>query len=332
MKDPWDTEVLSKIYQHHRKTKGDYIGGSGGKTSQCVVIFDIYWRKMSDCCFMVHHERARNEGRSKRPREQNVADGMEVENHSGTVSTSYATSNGVGSEDKMEVDPYLNQASHGDQLSGQNQKRNQKRNSSPKQVTDDSCESEDTEKGKPSNGSSSSQKHANIRQPQHQQESHRVQGDGNKSEVDGAGNPMNGSQKEGSSLTRAGPRIDDDQQSSASAVMKLSLPQHERIQHVEALDINYRSTPACLRLRESLLSRLQLVAPTGQIQVVSGLDVIISCFCLQDDIEGNVLSATHIVCVRTLFDTNPRTPTSLTIFCLLRLIFREGGSKKKMRN
>eukprot|EP00536_Pseudo-nitzschia_multiseries_P007644 jgi/Psemu1/196088/e_gw1.181.26.1 len=60
----------------------------------------------------------------------------------------------------------------------------------------------------------------------------------------------------------------DDQQCSASNVQTLTLPQHERIQHVEPLDINYRSTPASLKLRDVLISRLGLISPTGRIQVI----------------------------------------------------------------
>ena len=212
---------------------------------------------------MVRHDIiARSEGRSKRPREQAVPVGMQVENQPNTNASSYAMSNGGGSDDKMDVESCSNQATNGDRTSGQSHKQNYSKNrSSPKQVTDDSCESEDTEKGKPSNDSYSSQGHADVRHPLHH---------GYAQQVNEAGNNINNSQKE-SVMKQAGPVMEDDQQSSASVVIKVSVPQHERIQHVEPLDINYRSTPSCVKLREALLSRLQLIAPTGRIQVVSHL-------------------------------------------------------------
>jgi hypothetical protein len=50
-----------------------------------------------------------------------------------------------------------------------------------------------------------------------------------------------------------------------------SLPQHEQIEQirpVEPMDISYSATPASLRLKGSLLSRLDAAIHTGRIQVV----------------------------------------------------------------
>lgn len=48
-----------------------------------------------------------------------------------------------------------------------------------------------------------------------------------------------------------------------------SLPQHKQIQSVEPLDISYCATPATLRLKDVLMSRLDAAVLTGRIQVVS---------------------------------------------------------------
>jgi hypothetical protein len=50
-----------------------------------------------------------------------------------------------------------------------------------------------------------------------------------------------------------------------------TLPQHQQPQprEVEPLDISYRYTHASLKLKETLLLRLSVAAPTGRIQVVS---------------------------------------------------------------
>lgn len=218
---------------------------------------------------MVHHEiRARSEGRAKRPREQSVAVGMEITNQPNTNETSNETSNSGGSDDQMEVESSLNQANDGDQLSEDSHKESYKDRSSPKQVTDDSCESEDTEKGKNPNDSCSLQGNANVRLPRHQLEHQHVQGGkGSRQQVHETGSNMNGFRKE-SLMKRTGPVMEDGQQSSVSTIRSPTLPQHERIQHVEPLDINYRSTPACLKLREVLVSRLRLIAPSGRIQVI----------------------------------------------------------------
>lgn len=76
------------------------------------------------------------------------------------------------------------------------------------------------------------------------------------------------------SLLRSGPVLEEEQQSSEHAVSgpssasNPSLPQHERIQEVEPLDISYCCTPATLQLKGVLVSRLSDVTPSGRIQVV----------------------------------------------------------------
>lgn len=49
---------------------------------------------------------------------------------------------------------------------------------------------------------------------------------------------------------------------------KLTLPLHERIRHVEPLDISYTSTPASENLKDVLIARLQDIYEFGRIQVV----------------------------------------------------------------
>jgi hypothetical protein len=77
------------------------------------------------------------------------------------------------------------------------------------------------------------------------------------------------------SLTRAGPSMQEGQQSSSNCTSGpgsesyKSLPQHERIQEVEALDISYQSTEGSLKMKAFLLSRLTDAAPSGRLQVVS---------------------------------------------------------------
>ncbi len=195
------------------------------------------------------------QARQKRPREQAVDSGMEVENPVDSNAQLHLNSNGGRGDYKMEVDSYSSAATNGDRSSGQSHKQNHKR-TSPKQVTDDSCESEDTEKGKPSHEGCSSPADDSDRHPQHEQgEAGATNGD----HVDKTGETTNDLHKE------------SDQQSSSSTDVKPSLPQHEQPQPVNPPDISYRSTPASLKLREALFSRLQLVAPTGRIQVVSDL-------------------------------------------------------------
>jgi hypothetical protein len=76
-------------------------------------------------------------------------------------------------------------------------------------------------------------------------------------------------------LTRTGPSMpqDEEQQSSSSgpgwSESYKTLPQHERIQEVEPLDISYQYTEGSLKMKSFLLSRLTGAAPTGRLQVVS---------------------------------------------------------------
>jgi len=49
---------------------------------------------------------------------------------------------------------------------------------------------------------------------------------------------------------------------------KLTLPQHERIRHVEPLDISYTSTAASENLRSALIARLRDIYEFGRIQVI----------------------------------------------------------------
>lgn len=224
---------------------------------------------------MVHHEiRARSEGRAKRPREQTVAAGMETGNQANENAASNMTSNGGCSDDKMEDEPCSNEATDEGRFSEESEKESFKNRNSPKQVTDDSCESEDTERGKPSNEGCYSQGNVDVRQPQHQLEHQHGQGEkGNRQKIHETGNNTSGFQNESDTVLV----MENDHQSSVSSIRSPTLPQHERIQHVEPLDINYRSTPACLKLREVLISRLRLIEPTGRIQVVSSFKSFIGC-------------------------------------------------------
>jgi hypothetical protein len=75
-------------------------------------------------------------------------------------------------------------------------------------------------------------------------------------------------------LKRSGPLLEEEQSSEQetagpSSQTNPTLAQHERIQQVEALDISYRCTPASLKLKGVLVSRLSEAAPSGRIQVVS---------------------------------------------------------------
>jgi hypothetical protein len=56
-----------------------------------------------------------------------------------------------------------------------------------------------------------------------------------------------------------------------------SLPQHEQIRPVEPMDINYCATPASIRLKDLLISRLDAAVHTGRIQVVSTIRALGSC-------------------------------------------------------
>jgi hypothetical protein len=86
------------------------------------------------------------------------------------------------------------------------------------------------------------------------------------------------------SLQRSGPVLEEEQQSSENASSgpcserNRTLPQHERIQEVEALDISYCCTPASLKLKAVLVSRLSDVSPSGRIQVVRSMNSLLSGF------------------------------------------------------
>lgn len=56
-----------------------------------------------------------------------------------------------------------------------------------------------------------------------------------------------------------------------------SCPQHEQIRPVDPMDISYCATPASLRLKDVLLSRLDAAVHTGRIQVVSTIVERESC-------------------------------------------------------
>lgn len=75
------------------------------------------------------------------------------------------------------------------------------------------------------------------------------------------------------SLQRSGPVLEQDRESGVetsgpSSESNKSLPQHERIQAVEPLDISYCCTPASLKLKGMLITRLSEVVNSGRIQVV----------------------------------------------------------------
>lgn len=76
-------------------------------------------------------------------------------------------------------------------------------------------------------------------------------------------------------LHRSGPVLEDEQNGDAgpsSSETKVTLPQHERIQEVEPLDISYVCTPASLKLKGVLVSRLIGATTSGRIQVVSCIE------------------------------------------------------------
>ena len=68
-------------------------------------------------------------------------------------------------------------------------------------------------------------------------------------------------------LQRSGPTLQEEQSSSADPTSE-SVPQHERLGEVEPLDISYVCTPATLKVKSLLLSRLSDSLPTGLLQVV----------------------------------------------------------------
>ena len=195
--------------------------------------------------------RARSDGRSKRPRDQPVPIGMKIANMPKPNATSI-----------QNIDENRSFSESYDKKSYDNRR-------SPKQVTDDSGESEDTEKGKLSNGGSSLQGKADVRQPQHQLEDQHIENSKLNQQHDQETRSNKKSFQQESTHNHDGSVMEDYQQSSASSVRDITLPQHETIERVEPLDISYRSTPACIELRAALMSRLRFVAPTGRIQVVS---------------------------------------------------------------
>jgi len=223
---------------------------------------------------MVHHDiRSRGEVKTKRSREQSqsggssgprLAVGMDVPN----TSDANTTTNSSEGDYKMDVESYSNHATDGERSSEDSHKERYTNINSHKEVTDESGESEDTEKGKSSNHGSSSEANRDMRQPQHQRNAKQeLKAANGQQQAHDTANGMKVCMEE-SMRKRAGTVTEDDQQCSASEIQSLTLPQHERIQHVEPLDINYRSTPASLKLREMLISRLDLIAPTGRIQVI----------------------------------------------------------------
>jgi hypothetical protein len=124
--------------------------------------------------------------------------------------------------------------------------------SSPRQVTDGSEMSEYGDR----------KATENIEKPQQDQQE----------KEDGNALP---SKRPSASLTRAGPSMQEEQQSSSNCTSGpgsesyKSLPQHERIQEVEPLDISYQYTEGSLKMKEFLISRLTDAAPSGRLQVVS---------------------------------------------------------------
>lgn len=72
------------------------------------------------------------------------------------------------------------------------------------------------------------------------------------------------------SLQRSGPTLQEEQSSSncTSGPASESVPQHEQLEEVEPLDISYICTPATLKVKSLLLSRLTDALPSGLLQVV----------------------------------------------------------------
>jgi hypothetical protein len=56
---------------------------------------------------------------------------------------------------------------------------------------------------------------------------------------------------------------------STSAAPRETIPQHQQFGEITAVDISYRYTPASIKLKDTLVSRLSMAFPTGMIQVVS---------------------------------------------------------------
>lgn len=217
---------------------------------------------MNDCCIMVHHEIRSIEQSRPTP-----GPGLSSETDVGSAQSkpNMATSSGRKEDDTMEVESHTSHGeAHESNGEGSSEERRNNSRMSLKQVTDDSCESEDTERGKDCCSGES----RNVRQPQHQVNQQQSSNSDGQQEGHPSGSGKEACKKQDSGLKRAGPVMEDDQQSSSNTEPP-TLPQHQRIQYVEPQDINYRSTPASLKLREVLLSRLHLIAPSGRIQVVS---------------------------------------------------------------
>ncbi|KAG7353807.1 leucine rich repeat LRR-containing protein [Nitzschia inconspicua] len=58
------------------------------------------------------------------------------------------------------------------------------------------------------------------------------------------------------------------EQLDVSSIATTTSPQHQQLRDINPVDISYRWTSASLKLRETLLSRLSISAPTGRIQVI----------------------------------------------------------------
>lgn len=72
------------------------------------------------------------------------------------------------------------------------------------------------------------------------------------------------------SLKRSGPVLKEEPGESACANnTQQSRPQHEQIQDVAPLDVSYCSTPASIKIKHILMSRLIEATPWARIQVVS---------------------------------------------------------------
>jgi len=251
-----------------------------------------------------HKIRTMKDGRAKRPRESSVLDnasdlpiGMDIISNSNSNnddcsnSSNNNSSNRNGSmmqndeEDNDDDDNSYNKMEL-DESSGRSPssqcENDIHKQSFPKQVTDDSCESEDTEKEKSSNECCSSEINSRYPRYQVQEQEQKLQKQkqhGTTTTSSQVNNNYNYNGTTGSDFVRGGSimnRIEskmdeeeedgNDQQSLIKS--KPTLPQHERIQEVDPLDISYRCTPACLRTKDMLLSRLSMVAPTGRIQLI----------------------------------------------------------------
>ena len=199
----------------------------------------------------------------KRPRESKLvqAQVQVLWTDGGTVGTEIANTYVGGDDDKMKFESCSNHATDRDRSSKDSHKESNNIGSSSKQVntSNEGCSLEGID---------------DVRHPLHRQKQKKQQQQqqGVKAnileQVHETGNKMNACEQQ-SGMKRARPLMEGDHQTSVSDIRSRTLLHHKRIQHVEPLDINYRSTPACLKLRDMLVSRLHLIAPTGRIQVVS---------------------------------------------------------------